>query len=281
MHNDANHETERQSDSGHGSDDEHPVRDDERHHGEHAAPATASGTIGIIDDDRRSLDSMSRLIQDRIVGLEILWTVTDPEKGLRLSLDRGTQPDLVLIDMTMETMPGEDICRRIRHRNAVIQLLGMVASTKNKHGAHLAASGAQGIVSKNSETDFIDGIVTVLHGGTYGTHGFLSATDSYDRLKDEQPVDSDQVSARQAQVMNLMAAGMTDLHIADDIGIAEGTVRKHAQIAMAKLHVQNRVQAVLAWNELQGGRPLQKRYLRFDHHTDGECVEKPESRREA
>lgn len=217
---------------------------------------------------------MRQLIHDRLPHVEIMWTTIDPDKGVRLALDKIMQPDLVLVDMTMETFSGEEICRRIRHRNAVVQLLGMVASAKGLHGAELARSGAQGIISKNSTADFIDGIVEVLRGGVYGDYGFLDAHDSYEQLKGAKPVHSDEVSTRQAQVMNLMSTGMTDPHIADEIGIAEGTVRKHAQLAMAKLHAETRVQAVLAWTELQAGRTLQPRYITLD----GNASERPRDR---
>lgn len=202
-----------------------------------------TGTIGMVDDDRRSLDSLERLVLEMTPGLRIAWSVIDGPRAVSLTLDARTRPDLVLVDLSMESMSGVMVCRRIRRRDSMVKLLAMTSFAKETFGFDVAQAGAQGLVSKNDEQEILEGLATVLGGGVYGDFGFVDARASFDQLAHETPKRADLVSNREVQVLDLM----TDLSIAKRLGIKAATVRKHAQSSMQKLNAENRVQAVLKW----------------------------------
>ena len=156
-------------------------------------------------------------------------------------------PDLVLVDLSMESMSGVMVCRRIRRRDSMVKLLAMTSFAKETFGFDVAQAGAQGLVSKNDEQEILEGLATVLGGGVYGDFGFVDARASFDQLAHETPKRADLVSNREVQVLDLMSRGLTDLSIAKRLGIKAATVRKHAQSSMQKLNAENRVQAVLKW----------------------------------
>ena len=206
-----------------------------------------TGTIGMVDDDRRSLDSLERLVLEMTPGLRIAWSVIDGPRAVSLTLDARTRPDLVLVDLSMESMSGVMVCRRIRRRDSMVKLLAMTSFAKETFGFDVAQAGAQGLVSKNDEQEILEGLATVLGGGVYGDFGFVDARASFDQLAHETPKRADLVSNREVQVLDLMSRGLTDLSIAKRLGIKAATVRKHAQSSMQKLNAENRVQAVLKW----------------------------------
>lgn len=178
-----------------------------------------TGTIGMVDDDRRSLDSLERLVLEMTPGLRIAWSVIDGPRAVSLTLDARTRPDLVLVDLSMESMSGVMVCRRIRRRDSMVKLLAMTSFAKETFGFDVAQAGAQGLVSKNDEQEILEGLATVLGGGVYGDFGFVDARASFDQLAHETPKRADLVSNREVQVLDLMSRGLTDLSIAKRLGI--------------------------------------------------------------
>ena len=194
-----------------------------------------TGTIGMVDDDRRSLDSLERLVLEMTPGLRIAWSVIDGPRAVSLTLDARTRPDLVLVDLSMESMSGVMVCRRIRRRDSMVKLLAMTSFAKETFGFDVAQAGAQGLVSKNDEQEILEGLATVLGGGVYGDFGFVDARASFDQLAHETPKRADLVSNREVQVLDLMSRGLTDLSIAKRLGIKAAPCASNAQSSMQKL----------------------------------------------
>ena len=113
-----------------------------------------TGTIGMVDDDRRSLDSLERLVLEMTPGLRIAWSVIDGPRAVSLTLDARTRPDLVLVDLSMESMSGVMVCRRIRRRDSMVKLLAMTSFAKETFGFDVAQAGAQGLVSKTTSRKY-------------------------------------------------------------------------------------------------------------------------------
>lgn len=88
----------------------------------------------------------------------------------------------------------------------------------------------------------------------YGPYGFESANLAGFRIASSRLTWDETVSDRELQVMDLVAEGLTDDAIARRLAITPAMVRKHMQSAMCKLHVDNRVQAVLRWRGLDIGQ---------------------------
>lgn len=133
-------------------------------------------------------------------------------------------------------------------------LLAMTSFSRDTFGDIAAQAGAQGIVDKNDERDIATGLRCVADGGMYGPYGFESANLAGFRIASSRLTWDETVSDRELQVMDLVAEGLTDDAIARRLAITPATVRKHMQSAMRKLHVDNRVQAVLRWRGLDIGQ---------------------------
>ena len=115
-----------------------------------------TGTIGMVDDDRRSLDSLERLVLENDT-----WTahsLVGHRRAARREPDAGRpdETDLVLVDLSMESMSGVMVCRRIRRRDSMVKLLAMTSFAKETFGFDVAQAGAQGLVSKNDEQEILE-----------------------------------------------------------------------------------------------------------------------------
>lgn len=212
---------------------------------ERAQAATFS--VGLVDNDTMSLKSLETIVRERLPRVRLLWAQPDGNEAVRLCRDEATRPDVVLMDMSMETLPGVVACRRIRRYDGSVKLLAITCYATKVFVDAAAQSGAQGISTKNDENELVAATLAVASGGTYGKGMFESAESAHIRLSSQTGGNDDVLSVRESEVMNLIAQGMLDEDIAGQLGVSVATVRKHAQTASHKMGVHNRVQAMLAW----------------------------------
>ena len=213
--------------------------------------------LAMVDNDRQSLISLRSLVHDLVPEATMVWAVDDGLQAIRAACGEDRQlavPDVLMVDMSMELIPGKTVIRRIRRVNDTMALLAMTSFSLDAFGDIAAQAGAQGIVDKNYERDIATGLRCVADGGTYGPYGFESANLAGFRIASSRLAWDETVSDRELQVMDLVAEGLTDDVIARRLAITPATVRKHMQSAMRKLHVDNRVQAVLRWRGLDIGQ---------------------------
>lgn len=204
-------------------------------------------TVGMVDNDARSIASLREIIEDLIPRAAVIWSVTDGTDAVSRCLSERGRPDIVLVDMSLEGMPGPTVCRIMREHCSMMPIVAMTAFSTNMYRSIAARAGAQGIVGKNSESDFVEGIHEVICGRTYGGQLFESAAMACARVQEEQRSSDRNLTQQEILVMELLAENKDDGQIASELSIVPATVRKHIQNARRKLHAKNRFQAALMW----------------------------------
>ncbi|KAB8290619.1 Two component transcriptional regulator [Bifidobacterium avesanii] len=220
--------------------------------------STGTFTVGIADNDALSLRSLERIIAERVPDATVLWTTQEGPQAVIYATSQRTQPDVLMVDMSMESMPGLMICRRIRRATNEVPMLAITSFTLGLYAEDAGRCGAQGIASKNNENDLVAGLNAVVDGGTYGEGGFETAAMAHYRLECAPATVEDMLTTREAQTMDLLAEGLDDEMIAKRLQIGRDTVRKHVQTAMHKLGVSTRWQALLRWS---GSEKNGRRYV--------------------
>lgn len=89
-----------------------------------------------------------RYFDRRFQHQAVIWTSTDPQRAIDLSLADATRPDVLVVDMSLEGMGGAQVCRAIRTRTATIALLGVTSFSLRMYGPDALANGAQCLISK-------------------------------------------------------------------------------------------------------------------------------------
>lgn len=202
--------------------------------------------IGLLDNDMRSLQSLEMMFDELIERSHVQWKVTTGEEAERLCGKKGTRPDILLVDMSLQGMQGPTVCRRIRERLGVMPILAMTAFPVELYCDKARQAGAQGIVSKNSESELVGGINELMVGRTYG-EGFETVEAAHERVVAERRDSTRNLTRQEIAVMDYVAENNDDDAIAAALGISVATVRKHIQNAKRKLHARNRFQAALMW----------------------------------
>jgi DNA-binding NarL/FixJ family response regulator len=165
-----------------------------------------------------------------------------------------TRPDVILLDLNM---PGDafEAIAKIREVSPQTRIVAFTASAAIDHAVRALEAGATGYVLKGSTDDeLMQAIDTVVTGETFITPSFASKVISALRNVSQgkssgQPV---KLSVREDQIVRLLLVGRTNKEIAQRLQISEKTVKHYMTLLMQKLQARNRVEVVLAAQELGG-----------------------------
>lgn len=194
----------------------------------------------IVDDHavvRKGLAMVLRLEPDiEIVG--------EAENG-RVGLDAARRiiPDIVLADLVMPEMGGQEMALLLRKSNPTIKIMMLTGTEVDDRVFDLVAAGIEGYVLKNIEPgELVRAIHAVVHGEAYLHPDVMKKVVS--RM---QPQHSSSISLtpRELEILEWMASPNTYKQIAAQLCVSEETIRSHAKNILEKLKQPNRAQAVL------------------------------------
>jgi serine/threonine-protein kinase PknK len=210
--------------------------------------------VVVADDDLLLREGLASLL-DRS-GFEVVGQAGDGNE--LVALVREMAPELVVADIRMpptHTTEGLDAARVIREESPETAILVLSAHVDVEHAMELLASGRSiGYLLKNRVTDvadFVDTLERIANGASVVDPALVSELVSAQRRDD--PLGA--LSAREREVLALMAEGRSNAGIAHQLWVTEGTVEKHVRSIFMKLGItgtqddHRRVLAVLAYLE--------------------------------
>lgn len=151
---------------------------------------------------------------------------------------REHRPDVALIDLRLPVVSGLEAIRAIRAEFPDARIIVLTSFEGDENVFQAMQAGARGFLLKDQlRKELIDAIRLVAEGGRY------LAPPAAARLAERVAMPA--LSAREMDVLRLMARGRNNKEIAYELSLADGTVRIHVSNILAKLGVEDRVQAVL------------------------------------
>ena len=152
----------------------------------------------------------------------------------------ATRPDVVLMDLSMPEVDGVEATRRIIGSDPDAKVIALTAFLDQGLVQRALDAGARGYLLKQvGGRELVDAIHAVAHGGS-----ILSA-EALDSLtgRSARPRLGDDLTPRERDILQLLARGLTNQQIADDLGLRHGTIRIAVSNILAKLQVDNRTSA--------------------------------------
>ena len=148
-------------------------------------------------------------------------------------------PDIVLMDLRLPSMKGVEAIRRLLLASPNSRCIVLTTYDGDEDIHQALAAGAKGYLIKGMSNKMLLDAVRQVYGGKPFIPPPIAKT-----LRSRK--EHMQLSARERQVLDLLAAGKSNRDIATELGISEATVKVHVSMILARLEVTDRTQAVLA-----------------------------------
>ena len=185
-------------------------------------------------------------------GLNVVAEANSGETALQRALE--VNPDVVVMDITMANMDGLEATRRLKKICPDCEVLALTVHEDKQYLFEMLAAGATGYLTKQAAAEELVAAIRAVAQGYVYLQPVLARwlLEDYRRLLD-QDLSSDEgpspdlidqkelemLSDREQQVLELVAQGMTNPQIGDELGISPKTVARHRERIMNKLNLHS------------------------------------------
>jgi DNA-binding NarL/FixJ family response regulator len=180
--------------------------------------------------------------------MEVVGEAGDGREAV--SLARELEPHVVLMDVRMPEMDGIEATRRLARAGSSVRVLVLTTFDLDEYVYEAMKAGASGFLLKDVPREQLVAGVRIVAGG----ESLLAPTITR-RLIEEfvrrpppgsrVPLELEELSARELEVLKLVAGGLTNAEIAERLVVSETTVKTHVAHMLQKLRLRDRVQAVV------------------------------------
>ncbi len=207
----------------------------------------------LVDDQRLMRDGLRTLIELE-TDLDVAGEAGDGLEAVTAYRDLG--PDIVLMDVRMPNLNGVEATRRIKADWPEANILILTTFDDDEYIFEGLRAGASGYLLKDvSGKELAEAIRTVANGGTLIAPSVARKVISeFARLKpasqDSAESLPDPLSEREIEILKVLAQGHTNKEIADQLYLAEGTVKNYVTSILQKIGARDRTQAAIRAREL-------------------------------
>lgn len=190
----------------------------------------------IVDDDFLVVDALKTIVESK--GITVAGTGSDGNDAIALA--REFKPDVIMMDIRMQPLNGLEATRAIMAEDPTARILLITTFQDEEYIAEALTLGCRGYILKTN----IAGILPALSAVRSGQMVF----DSKIVEKMQHPAarkDFPELSAREADVLKLVAQGMNNREIAAALFLSEGTVRNYISTLLEKLELRDRTQLAI------------------------------------
>jgi DNA-binding NarL/FixJ family response regulator len=218
--------------------------------------AGVNGAIRVLvaDDQRVVREGLGTLL-GLLAGVEVVGTAADGDEALALAI--RLRPDVVLMDLRMPHCDGVEATRRLREHDASIKVLVLTTYTDDRSVIDALRAGARGYLTKDAGAGQIREALQRVTSGqaaidpavqhhlvraiATGRAGRAGPAGPAAAATPELPAG---LTQREAEVLTLIAQGLSNMEIAGRLVVSETTVKSHINHLFAKTGVRDRAQAV-------------------------------------
>ena len=198
----------------------------------------------LIAEDHAVVREGLRLLISSEVGMEVVGQAADGVEAVQMT--RSLQPDVILLDLVMPRKNGIETIDEIKQEFPAARILVLTSFAEDDKVFPAIKAGAQGYLLKDSSPQELLQGIRDTYQGEVSLHPVI-ARKLYREINrpSDLPLAEEPLTAREMEVLKLIAQGLSNQTIAEKLVISERTVRTHVGHILNKLHLANRTQAAL------------------------------------
>jgi DNA-binding NarL/FixJ family response regulator len=207
-------------------------------------------TVVLVDDERLIRSALKQTLSN--AGIEVIGEAASGEEALELVLD--LRPDVVLMDIKLPGIPGEEAIKRLGLLAPASHILVLTRTEQNQVIEAIVA-GASGYILKTAPPKAVISAVEATAAGESVLSSEIAGK-LLERIRQLEipimatsPTEARTIRAalteRELQIFQLLASGNSNQQIGGQLALSTNTVRNHIKSILAKLHLENRIQAAV------------------------------------
>jgi DNA-binding NarL/FixJ family response regulator len=197
----------------------------------------------LLADDHAVVRRGLRMVLDSEPDLEVVGEADDGAEAVARALCDDV--DLVILDISMPRMTGLQAVREVHRRRPALRILILSMHENEQYLYEALKAGASGYVLKTVvDRDLVEACRAAMRGEPFLYPGAMTPLirDYLDRAHNDRPLREEPLTAREQEVVKLIAEGYSSNEIADELVISEKTVERHRANVLEKLGMHDRVQ---------------------------------------
>jgi len=199
-------------------------------------------TVAVVEDDPRLREQLLQILEN-IKDIQCVAVCNSAEEALEKIPAKS--PDVVLMDIKLPKMSGIQCVAELKKLLPEVQVIMVTIYEDSERIFKALKAGASGYLVKSGPPEqLIDAIRDVFAGGAPMSGHIARKVVQHFHLIGPAPVESDNLSPREHQVLTLLASGYLYKEIGDQLNIGVETVRTYVKNICQKMHVRSRIEAV-------------------------------------
>jgi DNA-binding NarL/FixJ family response regulator len=203
------------------------------------------GRVMIVDDHPMWRDAVARDLEQ--AGFRVVASVGEGAQALRVA--PAAAPDVVVLDLQLPDISGVDVVLGLLSARPGIRVLILSVSGEQQDVLDAVKAGASGYIVKSvSRAEFIDAVRRTAAGEPVFTPGLAGLVlGEFRRLaasRDKDRPDAPPLTEREAEVLRMVATGLSYRQIAQRLVLSHRTVQNHVQNTLSKLQLHNKTELV-------------------------------------
>jgi DNA-binding NarL/FixJ family response regulator len=208
-----------------------------------------SGPIRIlVADDQRVVREGLVMLLGLLPGVEVVGAAADGEQAVALAAE--LRPDVALMDLRMPRLDGVQATRRLRDHDPEVAVIALTTYADDRSVVEALRAGARGYLTKDAgATEIRQALEAVVRGEValdpaVQRHLVDAVAGGATATGQAAPALPDGLTPREAEVLALIADGLSNAEIAGRLVVSEATVKSHVNHLLAKIGARDRAQAV-------------------------------------
>ena len=200
----------------------------------------------LVVDDQNIVRKGIRALLEQVDDIDVIGEASNGEEAVAQA--KQLKPDVILMDLMMPKKDGISAIQEIQAVQLPARIIALTSFVTEDKVFPAIKAGAMGYLLKDSEPEDLITAIRKVNRGEPSLHPVVAKMvlqELSQPAQQEQQLTPDPLTEREVDIIRLVAQGLSNRQIAEQLVIGEATVRTHVGNVLNKLHLANRVQATL------------------------------------